>query len=197
MLQIKDLNFDIGDKPFFKNLSFSLERGRLHFLKGKNGAGKTTLFRALTEQILPQEKIRHVAQDVQKMIAGQFTFEENLKFAAFGLRPSFWRRPDASVFVPSFIEEFGIGLQTPVHLLSGGQKQILSLLMALQKPATLLLLDEPTAALDTANSYLVMAFLRQLSEREGMTLFVICHDDDLMEQYVTGRVMTLSLGRVF
>ncbi|MBS0616307.1 MAG: ATP-binding cassette domain-containing protein [Verrucomicrobia bacterium] len=191
MFNIVNFSLDIDGEPFFTDLSFTLEKGKLHFLRGKNGSGKSTLFRALDRE-LPSN---YVDQDVQKMMSGLFTFEENLQFAAFGRKPSLWKKPIATVYIPSF--EIGIDRNAKVELLSGGQKQILSLLMALQKPTEILLLDEPTAALDFANSHMVMAFLQGLTEKEGLTLFVICHDDDLIEKYVTGSVFTLEDRELF
>jgi ABC-type lipoprotein export system ATPase subunit len=69
-------------------------------------------------------------------------------------------------------------------MLSGGQRQILAILMALQKSASILLLDEPTAALDDKNSSMVMSFLNELlATDKNLTVLIICHDKELVDTY--------------
>ena len=82
---------------------------------------------------------------------------------------------------PDFLKEFNIPLNVPVENLSGGQRQILSILMCLQKPTSILLLDEPTAALDTKNAQLVMSLLKTLQQEKNMLILMICHDPELLE----------------
>jgi ATPase subunit of ABC transporter with duplicated ATPase domains len=193
-MEVNHLYFQHHKKApyFFKDLSFRLERGKLHALHGKNGTGKTVLLNILSCRVEREaiirgevigESVSLVNQRFDQAIADQFTFVENLKFGHFRYFPNPFLRLHASPFLPEFLEKFHINLSMPLNLLSGGQRQILALLMQLQKKTEILLLDEPTATLDEQNAIMVFDFLRSLP---GMTLFVVCHDQELINHYVTG-----------
>lgn len=210
---LTNLSFSFDKKTkvlFFKDLNLSFELNKIHFIRGKNGAGKSTLFRILRGNIYSEESItgsasykecmydlsseydrdelssnvRMVTQKFDDMLADQFTFTENLQLANIDFLPSAFSGLPNNYIVPPFIERFGIAPDAPVHLLSGGQRQILAILMALQKSASILLLDEPTAALDEKNGAMVMEFLESLIEVEkNLTILIICHDKELVEAY--------------
>ena len=78
-----------------------------------------------------------------------------------------------------------------MHQLSGGQRQILALMMKLQGNPGLLLLDEPTAALDEENAGLVFDFLKGLP----LTVLAVCHDEELVERYTTGNRLQMYIGK--
>ena len=87
------------------------------------------------------------------MIANQFTFHGKSAIGEFADVSSIDNRlPHATLF--DIIKPLGIDMHKPAHLLSGGQRQFLAILMALQKPTKLLFLDEPTATLDKKNAHL-------------------------------------------
>ena len=184
-IQLKNVSFvfDKQSKPFFKNLSIAFESAKLHFLTGKNGVGKSTLFRLLQQNV---QGACVVQQNINPMLADQFSFIENVRLAAMKKNPSLQPLPQAKIF-PELRARFGIDMDTPVGLLSGGQRQILAIVMIVQKPCELLLLDEPTAALDEQNAVLVMQFLQELIATTGLTVIAICHDLDLVRQYSTMR----------
>src|SRR5581483_218231 len=81
------------------------------------------------------------------------------------------------------LDHGNIDMTTPAHLLSGGQRQILAIMMALQKPTRVLLLDEPTAALDNDNAQQVMAFLENITAELNLITLIICHDKELVVTY--------------
>lgn len=184
---------------FFHNLCFNLEKGKIHALHGKNGMGKTVLLNILSKNISPQsilqgqiqkkEKVILVNQKFDQMIVDQFSFKDNLRFASMGLFPSVFSGLKDPAFLPDFITKFHLDINKPVKELSGGQRQILALLMVLQKEKGILLLDEPTAALDESNARIVFDFLRTL----GMTILVVCHDRELVEGYVDGSHFHLEM----
>jgi ABC-type multidrug transport system ATPase subunit len=222
-LEIENLNFSFSNQheSFFSHLCFSLEKGKIHALKGKNGSGKSTLFSILQGEInkesylkgnlklgekeyllqnsqplssILKQSIALMNQRYDSMIADQFSFEDNLKFASFSLFPHFLKKPKTSRPLPAFVEKFGIDLQKPLHLLSGGQRQILALLMILQKSPSILLLDEPTATLDPINVELVGHFLTDLAKIEGLTILLICHDTDFIQHYCNGSIFEFKMG---
>ncbi len=187
---------------FFKDLNFELEPGKMHALHGKNGMGKTVLLSLLSQkiphqgvmtgQIIGAEHSVLVNQRFDQMIADQFSFEENLKFACMNRFPSPFLRLKNPHFCPDFLKQFHIDVSKPAGKLSGGQRQILALLMALQQKKTILLLDEPTATLDEQNAVVVFEFLKTLTT-QNITLLVVCHQRELINQYANGHHFFLEM----
>lgn len=202
-MKIVDLSYRHQAKSphFFRGLNLLLEKGKLHALHGKNGTGKSVLLNLMhgrppREAVIEGSVVRDgpvvlVNQKFDSMIADQFSFDENLSFACMGRIPSPHRKLNNPQIALDCLKHFHIDRATPVNKLSGGQRQILSLLMVLQKPVDVLLLDEPTATLDEDNALLVFEFLTMLVEK-GMTLFVVCHDRELIDRFVTGKRFQLE-----
>lgn len=202
-MQVKHLYFqhDKNAPYFFQDLSFTLEPAKLHALHGKNGMGKTVLLNIISQRTNPQAivkgkiinrgKVTLVNQRFDQMLADQFSFEENLRFACMKRFPSPFSRLKSPRLCPAFLERFQINPSKPVNQLSGGQRQILALAMVLQQPMDILLLDEPTATLDESNALLVFEFLKMLLLQK-MTLLVVCHDRDLVNHYTTGQQLQLE-----
>ncbi|QQR49741.1 ATP-binding cassette domain-containing protein [bacterium] len=217
-LELKNLHFKFAPNApdFFKNVTINFEKGRIHFIKGFNGAGKSTLFRILRSKLEQQEVVEGVivvegnAQTLQTgtqhydalstinmvqqkfdvMLVDHLSFEQNLQLANLPIHPGLAPLP-AHKAMPTFVERFAIDVEKPVHLLSGGQRQILAILMALQKTTNILLLDEPTAALDEKNAEMVMLFLNDLVITTRLTVLVICHDRELVMRYAHDRYFEL------
>lgn len=200
-MHVKNLTFQHHKKApyFFKNLSFQLEEGKIHALHGKNGIGKTVLLNILGHKVDKEaviqgeilgEKVTLVNQRFDQAIADQFTFMENLRFGCLNTFPnpfSFLKKP---AFFPEFLNKFHIDPSVPVYKLSGGQRQILALLMQLQKKRKILALDEPTATLDAENAALLFDFLHSL---EGITFLIVCHEQSLIHRYTTGQHLYMEM----
>lgn len=180
---------------FFRDLSFSLDKGKLHALHGKNGIGKSVFFGLLSKKvphtahfegcIETEGKVVLLNQGFDRLVASHLTFSENLRVACLNRHPSFFKQLPFCQDYSNFLNIFHIDENIPVSCLSGGQKQILALLMILQKPASVLLLDEPTATLDEENAKLIFDFLQTLT-LNGLTIFAICHDRELILKYASG-----------
>jgi len=204
-ISIQNLNFSFScdAKPFFKNMNIDFYASKINFICGKNGMGKSTLLKILSGQIqqniqgslvfsgqiydvqklcLMPETVGMVVQNFNSMLVDSYSFYENLQCALLAQFPSL-----TSLCVvkqlPQFIDKYGINFDVPISLLSGGQRQILAILMILQKNPKILLLDEPTAALDEENAKIVMDFLQQLSIEQDITIIAIVHDKELVRQY--------------
>lgn len=209
-LQIKNLcfSFSKNSPAFFENVSLDFVAKKMHFIKGGNGVGKSTLFKILqgrfdTQEVISGaievggkihnfaalqdqgkliESVKVVQQKFDLMLADQLNFEQNLKLANVdrfpGLDLLIAHKP-----LPELVKQFGINMQVPVYRLSGGQRQMLAILMALQKPTSVLLLDEPTAALDEKNTGMVMQFLQELVAIKDITVLIISHDKEVVEKY--------------
>ena len=186
-----------------KDLSLHLDAGEFITILGSNGAGKTTLFNAICGSFfldsgticlggkdithMPEHRrsidIGRVFQDPMKGTAPNMTIEENLSLAhsrttakPLSFAPS---RREVSLFRDR-IAEFHMGLEnrmkTKVGLLSGGQRQAVTLLMCTIVPPKLLLLDEHTAALDPATAEKVMEITKSTVEAYHLTTMMITHN---------------------
>lgn len=146
--------------------------------------------------------IGRIFQDPLKGTAPDMTIEENLSLAfsrkrVFGLSAGV-RKQDVALFRER-LAAFGMGLEdrmkAKVGLLSGGQRQALTLLMATIAKPRLLLLDEHTAALDPAAAQKVMAITKETVAAERLTTLMITHN--LIAALKTGsRTIMLERGRL-
>ena len=194
----------VNEKKALNDLSLKLEDGDFVTILGSNGAGKSTLFGAIAGSFvvdagtirldgrnitnLPDFKrskfIGRLFQDPLKGTAPNMTIEENLALAY--LRASEKRSPFSMVTAKDragFREKLAqleLGLEDrmdhPVGLLSGGQRQALTLLMATLVTPKLLLLDEHTAALDPATAEKVLALTRKIVAENHITCLMITHN---------------------
>lgn len=171
----------VNEKVALNGVSLQMEAGDFATIVGSNGAGKSTLFNAITGGFIADEGsillggqditfapehqrskvIGHLFQDPLKGTAPNMTIEENLALAYLraGTAPNaiFSRisRKDKALFREKLaLLDMGLEdrMKQPVGLLSGGQRQALTLLMATLVTPKLLLLDEHTAALDPATA---------------------------------------------
>ena len=194
----------INEKKALTDLSLHLQKGDFVTILGSNGAGKSTLFNAIAGSFpvdsgdirldgqnitsLPDYKrskfIGRMFQDPLKGTAPSMTIEENLALAymraSSGTSPfSMISRKDRENFRER-LAQLGLGLEDrmdhPVGLLSGGQRQALTLLMATLVTPKLLLLDEHTAALDPATAEKVLALTEQIVAENHITCLMITHN---------------------
>ena len=212
----------VNHKVALDNLSLTLNDGDFLTVIGGNGAGKSTMLNAvagvfpvdkgriLIDQTdvtnLPEFKraayIGRVFQDPMMGTAANMGIEENLALALRrgqkrGLRWGITNKERA--LYREFLETLDLGLEqrltSKVGLLSGGQRQALTLLMATLKKPKLLLLDEHTAALDPKTAIKVLETTKNLINRDHLTTLMITHN---MKDAITygNRLVMLYEGRV-
>ena len=190
----------VNEKTAIGDLSLHINKGDFVTIIGSNGAGKSTLFNAICGDFYtdsgaiimdgqditfwPQHKraryIGRLYQDPMKGSAPGMTIEENLALAAgHGGWFSTITRADRERFKEQ-LRLLDIGLEDrmtqPVGLLSGGQRQALTLLMATINPPKLLLLDEHTAALDPGTAEKVLNLTNKIVEEHHLTCLMITHN---------------------
>ena len=193
----------IHEKKALNGLSLHLEPGDFTTVIGGNGAGKSTMLNAIAgvwpvdagEIIIDGENITkypehkralyigRVFQDPMLGTAAGMQIEENLALASRrGEKPGWsWScGPKQRKVFYELLKELGLGLEdrmaTRVGLLSGGQRQALTLLMATMKKPKLLLLDEHTAALDPKTATKVLELTQQIVSRDNLTTIMITHN---------------------
>ena len=194
----------VNEKKALSGLSLHLDKGDFVTILGSNGAGKSTLFNAIAGSFvvdsgsitldgrditnLPDFKrskfIGRMFQDPLKGTAPNMTIEENLALAY--MRASSHTSPFSMISKADRAEfrdrlaQLGLGLEdrmsNPVGLLSGGQRQALTLLMATLVTPKLLLLDEHTAALDPATAEKVLELTKQIVADNSITCLMITHN---------------------
>ena len=194
----------INEKKAVEDLSLTLASGDFVTIIGGNGAGKSTLFNAVAGvfyvdegrvildgedmTFLPEYKrsnhLGRLFQDPLKGTAPHMTIEENLALAY--LRSVRTRSPFGTVskkdreYFRERLAALGLGLEdrlkSPVGLLSGGQRQALTLLMATLVTPKLLLLDEHTAALDPSTAEKVLELTRSIVAENNITCMMITHN---------------------
>ena len=190
----------VNEKVAIRDLSLHLEKGDFATIIGSNGAGKSTMFNAicgdfLTDSgsvvldgeditFLPQharaKNIGRLYQDPMRGTAPGMTILENLALAA---GQGGWLSRISESDKQRFREQLAlldIGLEDrmnhPVGLLSGGQRQALTLLMATMNPPKLLLLDEHTAALDPGTAEKVLNLTSRIVKEHQLTCLMITHN---------------------
>ena len=195
----------VNEKCALNGVNLTLGAGDFATIVGSNGAGKSTLFNAITGAFFPdrglimlggedityqQEHVRskvigHLFQDPLKGTAPHMTIEENMALAYLRTttsRNAYFSRINAAD-KKKFREQLALldmGLEdrmkNPVGLLSGGQRQAITLLMAsIQKPK-LLLLDEHTAALDPKTAAKVLEISDQIISENHLTAMMVTHN---------------------
>jgi len=188
-------------KPVLKNISFSIEAGTRAGIKGKTGAGKSTLVSLLPRfydpvsgQILIdgidvrdyklQDLRNQFSIVLQDSILFSTTIAENISYARPGATQADIIKAAAAANAHEFISKLPDGYETLVGehgmKLSGGERQRIALARAFLKDAPILLLDEPTSAVDSKTEELIMDAMERLMQ--GRTTFMIAHRLSTLEK---------------
>lgn len=209
----------INAKTALDNLSLSVKDGDFITIIGSNGAGKSTLFNSIAGDfttdtgkivfdgqditLTPAHKraraIGRLFQDPMRGSAPGMSIEENLTLAAGkGGWLSSIKKSDKQEFRERLaLLDMGLEdrMQQPVGLLSGGQRQALTLMMATYNPPKLLLLDEHTAALDPVTADKVMEITNKIVNENHITTMMITHN--MSQALTTGnRTIMMDGGKI-
>lgn len=214
----------VNEKMAIQSLDLTMMPGDFATIIGSNGAGKSTLFNAIGGSFFVDEgsiyldgaditfqkeyrrsrQIGRLFQDPLRGTAPHMTIKENLTLAylrtakASGAFFSRVTREEEQMFREQ-LARLGMGLEDrmrqPVGLLSGGQRQALTLLMATLVTPKLLLLDEHTAALDPATAEKVQELTGKIVEEQGITCMMITHN--ISSALALGnRTLMMDRGRI-
>lgn len=193
----------INEKIAIDNLNLDMDRGEFITIIGNNGAGKSTLMNCISgvfpvdsgtilldgEDLTRQpeyKRARHIGrvfQDPLKGTAFDMTIEENLSIAIcknrfHGLQPGISRKDREYFRERLALLEMGLEnrMNQKAKLLSGGQRQALTLFMSIISEPKLLLLDEHTAALDPAAARKVLELTNLFTREKNLTTLMITHN---------------------
>ena len=193
----------VNESVLFEGFNISVKKGEFVSVVGSNGSGKTTMLNIISGSlpinagkiILDGQDISHAPEHIRARRIGRvfqdpavgtvpgMTITENLALAAnkgktYGLGFAVGKN-DEKRFA-EIVADIGLGLEdkmnVPVGLLSGGQRQALSLIMSTMTPIDLLLLDEHTAALDPRTSETVMSITDKVIKDKKITTIMVTHN---------------------
>lgn len=193
----------VNESVLFDHFNFSVNPGDFISVVGSNGSGKTTMLNLICGTLMPDagsimiggvdvtrksdylryRKIGRVYQNTAFGTCGGMTVFENMSLAdnkgkSFGLSAGINKKRYDDY--REMLRELGLGLedkmQVKVGCLSGGQRQAMSLLMAVMTPIDCLILDEHTAALDPKTSEVIMRITDKIVRERHLTALMVTHN---------------------
>ena len=224
MLQIDSVSklYKGGDKAL-DNISFSVEQGEFISVIGKSGAGKTTLFRLLNGMIKPSAgsiiidnqdftKLKgRKKRDIQKTIGTIYqdfclvdtmTCLDNVLNGALADRNAFQAlfgifTKEQKEYARKQLEVVGLSekMYSYAGKLSGGQKQRVAIARALVKQPEIIMADEPTGALDSHSSQMLLSTIQSINEQLRATILMVTHD--AFTASYASRILFLKDGEIF
>lgn len=206
-----------------EDFNLSITANEFVSIIGSNGSGKSTLLNLLSGKIkpdqgkifiqgkevqtLPEHKravwIARVFQDPMQGTAPDLSVLENFRLAITRTTSKGLGIHTGKAFqevVKEKIAQLGLGLETKINQemgkLSGGQRQALTLLMASMTEADVLLMDEPTAALDPKTAAMIMDLAQKFHEKRGWTTLMVTHNlKDAKE--IGNRLLMMKSGKIY
>ena len=211
---------EVNEVTAVRDVSLNLAAGEFVAIIGGNGSGKSTLMNLIAGSLLPDagkifirgrdwtglaehkraSMLGRVFQDPLMGTAGGLTVEENFALAASrgefrGLGPALNSRLRLDIRERLALLELGLEdrMKTRMGLLSGGQRQAITILMAVFKQPQVLLLDEHTAALDPKASRKILDLTKRIVSEYGLTTLMVTHNLSHALD-AAGRVVMLHRG---
>ena len=202
ILELKDVCYSYSaEKPVLRGMNCTFECGTLYALVGKSGAGKSTLLSLMAGLDRPTEgSLQLNGSDYRSLNLDRCRRQEiAMIFQAFQLFPLLTvlenvcfpmeangvKQKEAKAKAKELLTSVGISEEQhkryPANL-SGGEQQRVAIARALSSGAGIILADEPTGNLDTANGNQVMEILLRLAHEEGRCVIVVTHDMDIAAQ---------------
>jgi len=215
-LEVRDLTVECGGRTILRNVALTISAGEFVAIVGRNGAGKSTVLRALIGAVVsdgviliekadiralsPRERAQRIAYLPQhsEIPKGLTAYD----YIAFGRHP--WRTPLAQwsvedrTYVEAAVARAGVEefLGWSVESLSGGERQRVFLAAALAQQAKLLLLDEPSTALDPVQRAELWELLSRVRAETGVAIVAVTHDIESIVRTVD-RIVAFREGGVF
>lgn len=207
MIEIQGIAKSYGKKVVLKDISFAAKQGEAIAIAGKNGCGKSTLlsilagtrkpgagsFRAFGQDLFrnPKERERIVGYVPQENpLIPELTAKDNLRLWYCNSRYDLQEELNAGVLAMLGIPEF---LNVRVSEMSGGMKKRLSIGCAVANDPPVLILDEPSAALDLVCKDAIRQYLLAFKQRKGIVL-ITTHDEEELD--LCDRLLVMQDGRL-
>jgi len=213
VIEARDLSVRLGGRAVVDGVSFAVAAGEAFGIVGESGSGKSTLLRAVAglEPIaggalcLEGSPIAALPPRARGLVL-QLVFQDpygslhprHTVARALAEPLAIHRLGDRERRIEAALEAVGLGPQFRFrfpHQLSGGQRQRVAIARALMLSPRLVLLDEPTAALDVLAQAEIIALLRRLRAERGIAYLLVSHDLAVVAALV-GRLAVMQQGRV-
>ena len=212
----------VDEVKVFNDFSLGIEEGEFVSVIGSNGSGKTTLLNIISGNIkidsgeiyLRDEKISEIKEYLRARRIGRvyqnpslgtapdMTIAENLSLAEnkgniYGLSLALSKKKIA--YYKELLKPLNLGLENKINVkvkfLSGGERQVLALLMVTMQPIDILLLDEHTAALDPVTSQMVMELTDKIIKSKKITTIMVTHNLRFACEYGS-RLLMMNKGEI-
>jgi ABC-2 type transport system ATP-binding protein len=204
IVNVKNFRKTYGSFTAVKDISFEVRKGEIFGILGPNGAGKTSTLECLEGLRTPDGGTMEIMGINPASQSGKLRDIIGVQLQASGLPDSITVREAMKLFssyhrtAPRYdlLERIGLGnkLSTQYHALSGGMQRRLVLALAIAHNPTLLILDEPTAALDVQSRVELHSLMSELKER-GTTIILATHDMAEAEK-MADRIAILLKGQI-
>jgi iron complex transport system ATP-binding protein len=206
-----------GKIPVLGDVSFSIATGEFFIIIGPNGSGKTTLLKLICGvekpirgkidiqgkalKLYPRRQLAHKMAMVPQLSQEDFPFKvmeivlmgRSPHLGLLGIEAASDRRLAQEAMRFTGIESLADRRLTQ---LSGGERQRVSIARAICQQPEIILLDEPTAALDLSHQIRIMDLMEQLKKNNGYTVVMVSHDLNLAAMYAD-RILLLNQGKIF
>ena len=206
MLILSDISVTLDSKTILKNINCNVKENDFIIIVGANGSGKSTFFNTIAGHIQPSSgKIIWDNKNITQMHEAQrsslisrlfqnpnlnsvssMTVRQNVAMAFYKNKRIQLKNGFKSInnnIITELAQEFEIDLNSlldqPMHSLSGGQRQLIAFIMAIVIPPKILLLDEPTAALDPEASTKLLLCVKKYIKKHKIITLLITHDPQL------------------
>ena len=191
MVEIKNYCKSIKSRPILNNVSYNFEYGKIYGIYGHNGSGKTMLLRAIAGLLVPDSgsvvidgKVLHkdmsfppsIGIVIENMnLLPQYNAFDNLKILGK------IKKTATDEDIKTALERVGLKSDLKVKKFSLGMKQRLNIAQAVFEKQKIILLDEPTNALDNDGGQLIYKLLKEEKERGALVVITTHHKEDLEE----------------
>lgn len=191
MVEIKNYCKSIKSRPILNNVSYNFEYGKIYGIYGHNGSGKTMLLRAIAGLLVPDSgsvvidgKVLHkdmsfppsIGIVIENMnLLPQYNAFDNLKILGK------IKKTATDDDIKTALERVGLKSDLKVKKFSLGMKQRLNIAQAVFEKQKIILLDEPTNALDNDGVQLIYKLLKEEKERGALVVITTHHKEDLEE----------------
>lgn len=191
MVEIKNYCKSIKSRPILNNVSYNFEYGKIYGIYGHNGSGKTMLLRAISGLLVPDSgsvvidgKVLHkdmsfppsIGIVIENMnLLPQYNAFDNLKILGK------IKKTATDEDIKTALERVGLKSDLKVKKFSLGMKQRLNIAQAVFEKQKIILLDEPTNALDNDGVQLIYKLLKEEKERGALVVITTHHKEDLEE----------------
>lgn len=203
-VEVRNVHVTLGGNPVLRGVNLRVPAGQLVALIGPNGSGKTTLLRAIlglqkldsgevklfgqTDSKAALSRVGYVPQSINLERSFILSVREFLALRAPGCRNWFWQSSrSVDQAIRAALAEIGVDplLDRPVAQLSGGQLQRVLIASSLLLNPELLLLDEPTASVDTPGEQTFYELIAKVQARRHLSVILISHDLSMVYRHAS------------